>query len=693
MLTAIVFSSCVAIALGVFVYQLWGRFNVLRSVAPADHFDRIGERIRATLVYAFGQKKFVRPEAAIVREQAAGWMHFFIFWGFTVLGLQIVTMFGRAYGDHFYVPPFSPELLGGPYMLLRDVMEALVLVSISVALVRWGITHPARLYGYEPPEHRLRGQSHWEAYLILCFIAAIMLGGLVYDGGRIVAHGDDPRVAAEAAWEPVSRLVGSTLASLLGASAAVALGNVAWWLHNLVVLVFLNLLPRSKHFHIITSLPNVYFKKLEPTGALSKQDLENATRYGTSHIDQFDWKQVLDMYSCTECGRCSSQCPATATGKPLAPRQLLLDLRDYLYQHQDEIIQKRLAAKGDGNGTEPPEVGENVVGPVVKDETLWACNVCRACEESCPVLIEYVDKIVDMRRHLVQEASRFPSELNRVFKNMETQSNPWGIDAEKRFDWAEGLGVPTLETNPAAEYLYYVGCAGALDDRNKRTTQAFARVLQRAGVNFACLARQELCNGETARRLGNEYLYQTMAQMCVETINAVATRKIIVNCPHCFNTIKNEFPQFGGQYEVVHAAEFVKQLIDSGKLAVEGRFGKRTAYHDSCYYGRFNDVYDEPRDVLAKSGAGVVEMERHRQFGMCCGAGGGRMWIEEDPDKRVNLLRTDQALKTDPEAIAVSCPFCMTMLSDGIKAKDLEEKVQTLDVMEIVDRVTAAKPT
>ncbi|MGH7819135.1 MAG: (Fe-S)-binding protein [Candidatus Binatia bacterium] len=686
MVTSIVFSLCIVAALGVFLYQLWGRFNVLRGVTPVERFDRIAERIQAVLVYAFAQQKFIRPAAR--SEAAAGWMHFFIFWGFTILGVQIATMFGRGFSDHFYVPGFSMGLLGGPYLLLRDLMEVIVLSSVGVALVRWGITHPARLYGYEPPEHRLRTQSHWEAYLILCLIGAIMLTGLAYDGARLIGFAADPEVAREAPWEPLSLMVGKGLASLAGPEGAVAIGNVAWWVHNLVVLLFLNLLPRSKHFHIITSIPNVFFKKLEPIGTLAKQDLENASRFGTSHIDQFTWKQVLDMYSCTECGRCSANCPATATGKPLAPRQLLLDLRDYLYDHQGELIEKRVSARSNGDGAEAPPVGENVVGPVIKDETLWACNVCRACEEACPVLIEYVDKIVDMRRHLVQEESRFPAELGRVFKNMETQSNPWGIDAEKRFEWAEGLDVPTLESNPDAEYLYYVGCAGAFDDRNKKTTQAFARVLKRAGVNFACLAKHELCNGETARRLGNEYLYQTMAQACVETLNAAPTKKILVNCPHCFNTIKNEFPQFGGQYQVIHAAEFVKELLASSKLKVEGSFGKRTAYHDSCYYGRFNDVYDEPRDVLAEAGAGVVEMERHKHFGMCCGAGGGRMWVEEDPDKRVNLLRTAQALETDPEAIAVSCPFCMTMLSDGIKAKDLEDKVQTLDVMEIVDRAT-----
>jgi Fe-S oxidoreductase len=573
---------------------------------------------------------------------------------------------------------------GGPYLVLRDVMEVTVLFWVIVALVRWLVTHPARLYGFAPAENRMRTQSHWEAYVILCAIATIMTTGLIYDGGRIVTMGSDPFVQNEARWEPLSRLMAGVLAGLGGPEFVGALANGAWWVHNLVVLVFLNLLPRSKHFHIITSLPNVFFRKLEPIGQLSKQDLENATTFGTSHIDQFTWKQVLDMFSCTECGRCSSNCPATATGKPLAPRQLLLDLRDYLYEHQDEVIAKRVNVKANGEGAELPEVGENVVGPVIKDEVLWSCNVCRACEESCPVMIEYVDKIVDMRRHLVQEEARFPQELTRVFKGMETQSNPWGIGAEKRFDWADGLDVPTLADKPDAEYLYYVGCAGAFDDRNKKTTQAFARLLKAGGVDFACLANEEPCNGDSARRLGNEYLYQSMAQMCVETMNGYKVRKVIVNCPHCFNTIKNELPQFGGSYEVIHAAALVQQLVDSGRIQLPADFRKKTVYHDSCYYGRFNEVYDEPRTLLAKAGADVREMHRHRQFGMCCGAGGGRMWIEEDADKRVNLLRTDQALESDPEVIAVSCPFCMTMLSDGVKAKDLEEKVKTLDVMEVV---------
>jgi Fe-S oxidoreductase len=690
MLNAIAFTVVLVVALGIFLYQVWGRFNLLRAATGSFTLDRIPERIRATLVYAFGQEKFIRPQVGIVRERTAGWVHFFVFWGFVILGLQIVTMFGRAFSSSFYPFPFTPGLLGKPYWLVRDLFEATVFVCILILLTRWLITQPRRLFGYAPAEERHRHHSHWEAYLILGCIGAIVFFGPIYDGSRLLAAGVDS-FTGDARWEPFSYLMSRIMDAIGGSGFATQAGNVAWWVHNLAVLVMLNFLPLAKHFHVITSLPNVFFSKLEPLGQMSKPEYdENTVRYGTSHIDQFTWKQVLDMFSCTECGRCSSQCPATATGKPLAPRQLLLDLRDYLYKHQDEVIAKRVgvAANGAGGG-ELPEVGENIVGPVIEDEVLWSCNMCRACEESCPVMIEYVDKIVDMRRHLVQEEARFPSELNRVFKGMETQSNPWGVGPAKRFEWADGLDIPTVADKPDAEYLYFVGCAGAFDDRNKKTTQAFARLLKKAGVDFACLAQEEPCNGDSARRLGNEYLFQSMAQMAVETFNGYNVKKVIVNCPHCFNTIKNEFVQFGGNYEVVHAADLVKQLIESGKLELNGGFDKRTVYHDSCYYGRFNGVYDEPREVLRSSGATIEEVpHRHHNFARCCGAGGGRMWIEEPADKRVNLLRTDEALQANPEVIAVSCPFCMTMLTDGIKAKDLEERVQTLDVMEIVDRAT-----
>jgi Fe-S oxidoreductase len=676
-------------AIGYFLNTLWGRFQVLQSVRWTDLFDKIPERIQALLVYGFGQKKFVIDR----QDPAPSWMHFFIFWGFVILGIRVVTAFSQGWlGLDFHLPLLGVDLLGGPYLLLKDLMEVVVLCAAGFALVRWLFLHPARLYGFRPAEERLAGQSHWEAILILCFISGIMLTDLFFEAGRFIYAAGNPVVEAERHWVPVASML-ATLLQPAGPGTARVISEAGWWGHNLIIMIFLNVLPLSKHFHIITGLPNVFFRKLEPIGALSTQDLETATTFGTSHIDQFTWKQVLDMYTCTECGRCSSNCPATATGKPLAPRQLLLNLRDYLYEHQDELVGKRAgaAANGGGDGAEPAAVGENVVGDdsVIHDDVLWSCNVCRACEEACPVMIEYVDKIVDMRRHLVQEEARFPAELTRVFKGMETQSNPWGIGAEKRDDWAEGLEIPRLADHPAPEYLYYVGCAGAFDDRNKKTTVAFSKILKRAGVDFAILGKEELCNGDSARRLGNEYLYQTMAQMLIETLNGADVKKIIVNCPHCFNTIRNEFPQFGGRYEVVHAAELVKQLVDQGKLTLKpnGAEKRPVTYHDSCYYGRFNNVYDSPREVItAVTGEAPREMTRHGRTGMCCGAGGGRMWIEEDADKRVNLMRVDQALETEPQTIAMSCPYCMTMINDGIKHKDLEDKVQAVDVMEMIER-------
>src|SRR5215831_14428177 len=678
-MSPLLFTLVVLAAMGLFVHTLYGRVRLLLAAQPVDRFGHLAERLKVVLVYAFGQKKFVTG------EQPAGWMHFFIFWGFVILGLQIVTMFGRAFSPHFYVPGFTPHLLGGPFLVLRDLMEVIVGAAVLLALYRWLISHPPRLFGYRPAEARLAGQSHWEAVLILLFILTIMLGGLLYDGGRLVYLAGDPRLEAERPWEPASAVVGALLAPLSPAWAQ-GISDVAWWAHNLVVLAFLNLLPRSKHFHILTSIPNVFFRKLEPVGALSKMDLENAETFGTSHIDQFTWKQVLDMYSCTECGRCSSHCPATMSGKRLAPRQLLLNLRDYLYEHEDQMV---AAPPSSGNGAgdgQAASIGENIVGErLIHDDVLWACTTCRACEEACPVLIEYVDKVVDMRRHLVQEEARFPAELTRTFKAMETQGNPWGVDASTRADWAAGLDIPTMAEKPDAEYLYFVGCAGSFDDRAKRTTQAVAKILKAAHVDFAILGTEEPCNGETARRIGNEYLFQTMAQMAVEVLGTYQVRKIVTNCPHCFNTFKNDYPQFGGHYEVIHATELVERLITTGKLSFELGADRAVTFHDSCYLGRYNDVFDAPRNILGMiPGVQLKEMQRTRRFGMCCGGGGGRMWMEEEPTQRVNIRRVEQALETNPDAVAVACPFCMTMIDDGLKAKGLEDKVAALDVMEIV---------
>jgi Fe-S oxidoreductase len=672
MISTVLWTLCFLGFVGLFVWQVYRRLRVLLKTRPApERFENIPRRVREMLVGAIGQMKFFTPG----QDQPAGAIHALVFWGFLVLGLQITTMFLRGWADGAYLPLMGPHLLGGPYMLVRDLMEAVVLGCAAVLLVRWLVTHPRRLMGFKPAEQKLASHSHWEAIVILLFISTIMITGLLYDGGRMVYLAHDPafgpELDAERMWAPLSRLA-SVWLSGAGPDTAHAVSNGAWWVHNLVVLSFLNLLPLSKHFHVVTSIPNVFFTKLEPYGRLSKQDLENAEIYGTSKMSHFTWKQVLDMYTCTECGRCSAECPATATNKPLAPRQMLLDLRNYLYEHPESVLNPN---------------GETVIGEHtgVTDEVLWSCTSCRACEEACPVHIEYVDKIVDMRRHLVQEEARFPAELTRTFKGMETQGNPWGMNADKRDEWTEGLDIPHISAKPDAEYLFFVGCAGSFDDRAKKITKAVAKILNAAGVSYAILGKEEPCNGDTARRLGNEYLYQTMAGMAVEVLNGYSVRKVITNCPHCFNTIANEFPQFGGNYEVVHAAQVVADLIGRGKVKIDPQAAKSVVYHDSCYLGRYNEVYDPPRDILkAIPGLVLKEAERSRNKGMCCGAGGGRMWIEENPTQRVNTLRVEQLLTTKPDVIASACPYCMTMLSDGVKEKQLEEKVQTRDILEIL---------
>ncbi len=671
MLSSVIWTLTLLGFLGLFGYQCYRRFRLFPKLQPADRLGDIGERVRTTLIYAIGQLKFFRAPAA---ERAAGRMHAAIFWGFMVLSLQVLTMFLRGWAPDAHLPLFGANLLGGPYMLVRDFVEVIVAVVALVLIGRWVVTHPQRLMGFKPAEVRVAEHSHWEAVLILCFIFTITVSGLIYDGGRMVFMADNAEIIAERGWAPFAYFM-SLLMTGLGEGTAEAASDAAWWIHNLVVLTFLNLLPTSKHFHVITSIPNVFLSKLEPYGQLSKQDLESEDAiYGTSEMRHFNWKQVLDMYSCTECGRCSAQCPATATDKPLAPRQMLLDLRNYLYAHPESVLDD--------------ENHEKIVSEeVVADEVLWACTSCRACEDACPVNIEYVDKIVDMRRYLVQEEARFPTELTKAFQGMERQGNPWGLGADKRADWADGLDVPLIAENPDAEYLLFVGCAGSFDDRAKKISQALIKILKAGGVSYGILGKDEPCNGDTARRLGNEYLYQTMAQMAVDTFAGCEVKKVVTNCPHCFNTIKNEFPQFGGNYEVIHAADLVADLIKTGKIKLngDGKDSGSVVFHDSCYLGRYNDIYQSPRDILGGiAGVELTEAERSLNTGMCCGAGGGRMWIEEEPTQRVNMLRVEQLLETKPRTIASACPYCMTMLDDGVKTKGLEDEIKTRDVMEIV---------
>jgi Fe-S oxidoreductase len=435
----------------------------------------------------------------------------------------------------------------------------------------------------------------------------------------------------------------------------------------------------------------VFFSNTKPRGTLRplKIDMEALEAsdempvLGAASLTDLTWKQNLDLYTCTECGRCQNVCPAWNTGKPLSPKLLIMNLRDHLFEEGPKI----LAAQGKGEDHETVPLNPQVV----EDEVVWDCVTCGACMQECPVNIEHIDHIVDMRRNLVMAESRFPTEAGTLLRNLENSNNPWGMQQGSRGDWATGLDfeVPTVN-GTASEYLYWVGCAGSFDERARKITQSVARVLNRAGVPFAILGPQELCTGDPARRAGNEYLFQMLAEQNVETLNSKKVQKVVVNCPHCFNTLRNEYPQYGGTYEVIHHTQLFAKLIEDGKLQPTEEVETLLTYHDPCYLGRHNDVYDAPRKVLdAMPGVTTVEMLRHKERAFCCGAGGARMWMEEHLGKRINSERTDEAVSTGADTMGVACPYCLIMLDDGAKAKG--GQLQVLDVAQIVDRATGTR--
>ena len=728
----------------IFLWSIMRRWQLLRIGSFIDRFDRIPERISAVLRYGLAQEK-------MAYYQPAGIAHKLIFVGFMVLLFRTLVLWGRGFDPSWNLLVLGPtQPLGKVYEFAKDIVAVLVMAGVSV------------FFYFRVIKHQKRLTHSAEAILILGIIFTMMVADITYDGaalalahkfpeicppGSALALGDQCRrmgevVAPHAGVEHGEGFsffpspAGTAMALMLKKLSPAVLTTVAkvgFWTHATLPLIFLNLLPHSKHFHVITGIPNVFFKDLNPKGRLApmgsaEQIMERAGAafelpeptkapgLGIAKVEHLSWKAVLDFYTCTECGRCSDNCPAHKTGKILSPKHLTLALRDHMYDHESELVEREMAwgpALADGSpaadGTETPVDPElvaaraqgtkfppkytaiDLVPNIIHPDVLWACTSCRACEEQCPVLISYVDKIIDMRRNLVMVKGEFPHTLQKPFQGMEVNGNPWNLSRLDRSAWSDGLNIPTFAERPDAAVLYWVGCAASYDDRAKKIARATARLMKSAGVDFAILGQEESCTGDPARRAGNELLFATLAEGNAAVLNTYkdqgGMKQVVTACPHCFNTLKNEYPDFGAKLEVVHHTDFLLGLLAENKLHPKKAVRGRVVYHDSCYLGRYNDIYESPREILKLiPGVELVEPDYwNKTRGLCCGAGGAQMFMEEQNTNRVNVKRTLQLVDTGAKTVASACPFCMTMLTDGLKSQNLEDQIKQMDVAEILD--------
>lgn len=654
---ALVFLLVAGAAFGYSGYRFSLLFKMMKQLkGKTPTFGNISERINIVLVFILGQK-------AVLKDRWIGIAHTGIFWGFLVITLGTLEQFAMTLFNGFSFS-FIGETLYNLFITSQDIFTGFVLFGILYAGYRRLVKRPKHL-----------GQSQ-DANNILMFTGGLMVSIFMMNAFHYLSITDDFREHYI-----ISKHIAALFAGFNFDEATThTLFLTFKWIHMLLVLGFAAYIPGSKHLHILAAGPNTYLKNLtteKPMRTINFAD-ETITQYGAGKVSDLSWKDALDLYSCTECGRCEELCPAYNTDKPLSPKNLIINLKKNLYANKDAVLAGNFDAV------------THIVDDKNTADVYWACTSCRACEVACPVFIEHTDKIYDVRRNLVQMEGSFPTEVQAVFKNMETNGSPWAFSAGERANWADGLDVPKMaelssEANAELEVLLWVGCAGSYDDRNKKVLKSFTSLLKKANVKFAILGTEEQCTGDAARRIGNEYLYQTLAQANVDTLNRYAVKRVVTACPHCFNAIKNDYKDLGGSYEVFHHSQFIAKLVSEGRLKPTKGKAVDITFHDSCYLGRWNNVYQQPRDVIAATGANVVEMKMNHEKGMCCGAGGGRMWMEETIGKRVNVVRTEQALETGAKIIASSCPFCMTMLSDGVKTKDVVDQVQVLDIAELMD--------
>jgi Fe-S oxidoreductase/nitrate reductase gamma subunit len=651
---AIALSIIFVLALVLFGWSCFKRFRLLILGNFENRFDNFGKRIRSVLLYAFGQR------CTVSHGYRFGLNHSVLFWCFLILFLANAEFLLNGLFPESISLSRLPDGAHHTLAFIFDVVSLAALLAVCVAVVRRLAFPPSYMEARNP-----------DSFIILGLVATLMIAFFGLHASEI-AYGE------AAAYRPVSNFIAATFLSGVSAASLAASAEYLWWLHAIALLGFLNYLPYSKHVHILTAIPNVFFRNLARVNIPPREEFKAGNTFGVGRVNDFTWKGLLDSYSCTECGRCSNTCPATFTGKPLNPRLVIHDIKMNLLRNGSLLSR--------GKSTKLPLIGGGEEGSI-SEEVLWECTTCSGCVEVCPVFIEQFPRIIDMRRHLVEVKARFPEELLNLFENMEQRSNPWGIAPAERIKWTVENEIKPFEASQT-EYLFFVGCAGAFVARNRRTTQAIARILDAGGVSWGIMGRNEPCCADSMRRLGNEFLFNGMVEKNIELFKERGVSKVITQCPHCFSTLQNDYRQYGIELEVVHHTELINSLIETGRLRLDKpeNLGK-VVFHDSCYLGRHNKIYQAPRKVVASvTGEAVTEMDRHQDRSFCCGAGGGRMWMEESIGQLINVARVEEALKKTPQTICVSCPYCMTMFEDGLKDKGIEDRVRVYDVAEIAAR-------
>jgi len=666
MIKSIIFALILIGGIGFFMFTVMKVISYLKLGKKENRLNNIPQRLINTLNIAFLQTK-------LFRSRLAGFLHFCIYWGFLVLSLIVLESFIEG-----FFPNFSFHFLGKLYSVLtfvQDFFGALVFFVVIFSLFRRYINTPKRL--------QVEKSSKLDATFILVMILLVMITMFGANIERILlgnSHG----------YRPVSNF----LAGFMGGNGSDFLYEFFWWAHNIIVLTFLNYLPFSKHFHVLSSVPNTFLSnfKIEKKNVLKPINFEDETieQYGAKDIEDLSWKQLLDGYTCTECGRCTEVCPANSTGKILNPKKIITKIRRRTMDKGPVVVDKKVNNE---------ILEKTLVHDYITQEELWACTTCAACVEECPVMIDHVTSIVDLRRNLAMMESAFPQELNTVFKNLENNESPWAFGPESRNEWIEEFSdeltasgknnnlkkMSNVGSADNVDILFWVGCAGAFDKRYRNVTKSVAKIMNEAGIKFGVLGSEEKCNGDTARRLGNEFLAQEFIKHNVETFKKYNVKKVVVQCPHCLHSLKNEYPQFGIELEVLHHSELINNLLSEGKIKPVKKTEEKFTYHDSCYLGRYNNIYDSPREtMMTVPGLNIIEMERSKDKGFCCGAGGGRMFMEETEGKRINIERAEEAINTGADTIASACPFCMTMLNDGIKAKEKSDDIKIKDIAEII---------